>query len=64
MKKASFAIDGMSCQACAARIEKVLSKKESIEKNTSIITDQNKTSENMKQASSYIYQEEYNIHQI
>ena len=30
MKKASFTIDGMSCQACAARIEKVLSKKESI----------------------------------
>lgn len=30
MKKASFTIDGMSCQACAARIEKVLNKKEAI----------------------------------
>ncbi|MBO7380197.1 MAG: cadmium-translocating P-type ATPase [Neisseriaceae bacterium] len=30
MKKASFHIDGMSCQACAARIEKVLKKKPAI----------------------------------
>ncbi|MBO4576053.1 MAG: heavy metal translocating P-type ATPase [Neisseriaceae bacterium] len=30
-KKVFFHIDGMSCQACAARIEKVLNKKEAIE---------------------------------
>ena len=29
-QKVSFHIDGMSCQACAARIEKVLSKKEAV----------------------------------
>ncbi|MBR6026663.1 MAG: heavy metal translocating P-type ATPase [Neisseriaceae bacterium] len=30
MKKISLSIDGMSCQACATRIEKVLSRKEAI----------------------------------